>query len=331
MGGKMTEKHALLRIDEKRAVERICEYLQNLRMQADADGFILGLSGGIDSSVLAALAVHAVSPSHVQVHYLFDRSSDRTIQRNAQAVADWLGLDLRMMDIGPAMEKVGIYAPLPMRITSRSGALNRLLHNVYAMIFGETPFVSTLRAGYPNAEIPARPKWGYEAAIRDPETALNTRHRYRREVLEKEAEKYNPFLLGAANRTEWELGWFVKDGIDDLPVQPLKGLYKTQIRQLAAFLEVPEGIREQPPSPDMIHGITDEHALGMSFNKLDIALDYLEGGLSLEALIANGITPAELDHVRTLNVLSSWKRTPSNVTPPVDGGPHGDIRRSIGT
>ncbi len=322
----MTEKHTWLRIDEKRTVERVCEYLQQVRMQADADGYILGLSGGIDSSVLAAIAVRAVNPGCVHVHYLFDLYSDRTIQHHAQAVADWLGLDLRMMDIGPAMEEVGIYAPLSMRITSRSGALNRLLHNAYTLIFGETPFISTLRAGHRNAEILARSKRGFDAAIRDPETAMNIRHRYRREVLEKEAEKHNQILIGAANRTEWKLGWFVKDGIDDLPIQPLKGLYKTQIRQLATFLDVPKGIREQPPSPDMIHGITDEYALGMSFNKLDIALDYLEGGLPKEALTTIGITPAEMDHVRTMNELSSWKRNPSNLPPPVDGGPLGDIR-----
>jgi NAD+ synthase len=325
----MAENHTLLRIDEKRAAEGICEYLRNLQLQANADGFILGLSGGIDSTVLATLAVRAVSPNHVHAHYLFDRSSDKNLHTHAQAVANWLGLDLQMMDIDPAMEEIGIYHSLPMRITSRSGALNRLLHDAYRLIFGETPFISTLRAGHRNTTIPTRSKQGFEVAIRDPETAMNIRHRYRREVLEEEAEKHNQLLIGAANRTEWKLGWFVKDGIDDLPIQPLKGLYKTQIRQLAAYLEVPEEIREQPPSPDMIHGITDEYALGMRFTKLDLALDCLEGGIPEGALATFGITSSELDHVRAMNTLSSWKRTPSNMPPPVDGGPRGDVRQPV--
>ena len=323
----MTQKHTFLRIDEKRTTERICEYLQKLRMQSDSDGYILGLSGGIDSTVLAALVVRAVSPRRVRVHYLFDHTSDRTIQNHAQSVADWLELDLQMMDISPAMEEVGIYAPTSMWITARSGALNRFLHKAYSSIIGETPFISTLRAGQRSVETSAKSRRGFEVAIRDPETAMNIRHRYRREVLEKEAEQHNRLLIGAANRTEWELGWFVKDGIDDLPIQPMKRLYKTQVRQLAVFLEVPEGIREQQPSPDMIRGITDEYALGMSFYKLDIVLDFLEGGLPEEALSILGITPAEIDHVRTMHELSEWKRTPSNLLSPVDGGPRGDIRQ----
>jgi len=72
--------------------------------------------------------------------------------------------------------------------------------------------------------------------------------------------------LGTANRSEYLVGWFVKDGIDDLPFSPLIGLYKTQVRQLSEFLGLPFKIRNRLASPDMVKGITDEFALGISYS-----------------------------------------------------------------
>jgi NAD+ synthase len=86
--------------------------------------------------------------------------------------------------------------------------------------------------------------------------------------LESKARAQNWLLLGAANRSEWETGWFVKDGVDDLPYQPLMGLYKTQVRQLGRYLGVPGEIQQQVPSPDMMRGISDEYALGMSYSTI---------------------------------------------------------------
>ena len=76
--------------------------------------------------------------------------------------------------------------------------------------------------------------------------------------MERLAKERNLSLIGAANLSECEVGWFVKDGIDDLPVQPMAGLYKTQVRQLAKTLDLPEPVRTQLPSPDMAKGVTDE-------------------------------------------------------------------------
>ena len=85
-------------------------------------------------------------------------------------------------------------------------------------------------------------------------------------------------IIGAANRSEGMTGWFVPGGADDMPFQPLMGLYKTQVRQLARHLEVPVEIIRQAPSPDMMRGVTDEVALGIAYEKLDIVLDGIDRG-----------------------------------------------------
>ncbi len=300
----------LLRIDAARVAEAIKEYLRDVTARRSADGVLLGLSGGLDSAVLATLAVGALGREFVHVAYLYDRDSDRTLRLRARQVADWLGLQLETIDIEPAMREKGVYAPLLMRIASWSPVLNRSVHRLYRSVFRQTMFMASLR----------------ESAARFPESAFNARHIHRRELLENKAEARNWLLLGAANNSEWLVGWFVKGGIDDLPIQPIRGLYKTQVRQLASFLGVPEEIRVQAPSPDMMKEITDEFALGISYAKLDLALDCLEGGVSEEALLANGITKGELDLASEMKRLSYWKREPAQPPPPVSGTIAGGFR-----
>jgi len=145
-------------------------------------------------------------------------------------------------------------------------------------------------------------------------------------VLGAEAAEKGLLLLSAANRTETMIGWVVKGCAEMLPHRPVVGLYKTQIRQLAKFLNLPEGIRKQIPSPDMMKGITDEFALGMRYDRIDLALDYLEGGIPEEKLHSAGVTPEELDRVREISRLSSWKRSPAILTAQLDGSIQGGLR-----
>lgn len=318
--------NSLLRIDAANAAEAIKTYLHKTYDQQSAAGVSIGLSGGIDSAVLTTLAIQAFGKQQVHVTYLFDRDSERKIGHRARMVADWLGLELNTKSIEPEMRRGSVYAPPSVRITSLSGPINRCLHRAYCLRFGEIPFISLLRLGsvdYTNQE----PRGlVFRRALRHIETGINTRHIYRRVILEQEARDQNWLLLGAANRTEWLVGWFVKDGIDDLPTQPLKGLYKTQVRQLVAFLGIPDPVKTQAPTPDMIRGITDEFALGMRYGKIDIIFDLLEGGLAEQQLSEAGITKKNIHQVQEMKRLSSWKRTSASTPPPVDGGPKGGFR-----
>jgi len=213
-----------------------------------------------------------------------------------------------------------------MRITRLSPFINRFIYRLYHVIAGETPFVASLRAG--EGEVGDRtPRSSVLKIVNQyAEEVFNARHRYRREVLESKARARNWLLLGAANRSEWEIGWFVKDGVDDLPYQPLIGLYKTQVRQLGRYLGVPSEIQQQAPSPDMMRGIGDEYALGMSYSTIDMGLDYLDGGLSRRVVRAAGVTEQELRRVREMKDLSSWKRRRMTEPLPVDGGRSGGLR-----
>jgi NAD+ synthase len=315
-----------LRIDEERTVERFVDHLQDLSEKHAASGVLIGLSGGIDSSVLSTLAVNALGKDSVHLEYLYDQHSGRELRHNARLVSEWLGIELKERSIEPAMREAAVYAPFGMLVTSFSGLLNCFLHQTYRFIFRETPFISSLRLGSAEITKAGLSQQGFRMIIRQPETGLNVRHQYRRQVLEEKAHERNWLLLGAANRTEWLVGWFVKDGIDDLPIQPLIGLYKTQVRQIAAFLGIPAQVQHQAPSPDMMRGITDEFGLGLSYSRIDVILDYLDGGLTKEMLLNTGFSDREIRLVGDMHQLSHWKREQAYTHLPVDGGHDGELR-----
>ena len=86
-------------------------------------------------------------------------------------------------------------------------------------------------------------------------------------------------VVGAANKSEYQIGYFVKHGCDDATdIMPLLNLYKTQVKELARYLNIPSRIIEKPPSPDILPGIIDEEAIGISYEKLDLILLAFEKG-----------------------------------------------------
>ncbi len=102
-----------LAIDTDRAIEEITTYIQEIVRRDHSRGVILGLSGGLDSCVLAALAVRALGPQAVSVIYIGDRDSDPRLADRAREVARLLGLTLETTDISGDMAKRGVYAHNP--------------------------------------------------------------------------------------------------------------------------------------------------------------------------------------------------------------------------
>ncbi|PRY81515.1 asparagine synthase-related protein [Marivita geojedonensis] len=136
-----------LEIDADRAIEAICNAISEKVTRDMSEGVILGLSGGLDSSVLAALAVKALGAGKVTVVYLFDRDSDAGIGRNARLMAQHLGLELEILDISEEMKNSQVYKPLFIKLLRLSPLIAKLSAGSYRVICGESPFKSTLRVG----------------------------------------------------------------------------------------------------------------------------------------------------------------------------------------
>ncbi len=327
MGEQETDR--ILEIDETKTLDKLDSFLRRKLDDSGKNGFIVGLSGGIDSALVASCAVRSAGKESVRTVHINPGKPSSRICDKIDLLSGFLQVECERVDFEDSANK-GARLELLMKLVSRSGSIARLLYRLYSMIEGETPHASTLKIGRSReGELDPIKTGALKVLDSWADNVFYAPHRRRRDILEGLGRERNLLPLGAANRSEWMVGWFVKGGIDDLPVQPLLGLYKTQFYQLADYLNLPESIINQTPSPDMMNGINDEFAIGMTYRKLDLILDFIESG-GKESLVENyGISQKDIDKVRDLTKLSEWKRGSMAADFVIDGSSSGDLRTQV--
>jgi NAD+ synthase len=285
---------SVLQIEPEAVCGEIEKFIKEKVSELNRKGVILGLSGGVDSSVVACLASRAVGPKNVLCLILPEKHSSTESQSHARLVADMLGTYSHVEDLTPRLSTFGVYRLIP---SKTPGALVRKAFEHYTKKSGTPPF-SDGSSG-PKSEFIAKANAFYRI-----------KHRMRTLTLYYHAELKNLLVAGAANKTEFLIGFFVKHGCDDAAdIMPILGLYKTQVRQLAEYLNIPKEIIDKPPSPDLIPGITDEYAIGLPYETLDLILHGLERSLPREEIADQiGCEQGTIEYVDRLVDRSKYKR-----------------------
>jgi len=124
-------------------------------------------------------------------------------------------------------------------------------------------------------------------------------------------EMENRLVVGAANKSEYKIGYFVKHGCDDATdIMPLLNLYKTQVRELARYLNIPAKIIEKPPSPDVMPGLAaDEEVMSISYEKMDLILLALEKGWKVPDIVKNlGVKEEKILYIKNMMQKSEHMR-----------------------
>ncbi|MFA7161552.1 MAG: NAD+ synthase [Candidatus Methanomethylophilaceae archaeon] len=121
----------------------------------------------------------------------------------------------------------------------------------------------------------------------------NISARCRMIVMYNLAKKRNYIVVGTSNQSEIMMGYFTKFGDGACDITPLANMYKTEVRQMAAFLDIPQPILDRPPSAGFWVGQTDEDEMGIVYEKLDVILYGLEQGRSDKAISADTDVPIE--------------------------------------
>ena len=240
--------------DPARLREYLVDWLRQVQSQSAVDGFIFGLSGGIDSAVVCGLAAEAVGAEHC-LALVLPVESHAEDARLASDVADRFGVRAITVELS---------RPFRSLVEALADSRGR----------GARP-----------GEVAGTP--AQDAGHTSPAEALalaNVKPRLRMLALYYYANLLRYLVLGTGNRDEIAVGYFTKHGDGAADAFPLADLVKAEVRALARELGVPEAVIERPPSAGLWPGQTDEAELGFSYDQLDRYL--LEGGSGDEGVDA---------------------------------------------
>jgi NAD+ synthase len=264
-------------------------------------GAVLGLSGGIDSSVVAALAARAFGKERVLALFMPDRDSSPQSLRLGRMVADHLGIQTRLEDITPIL--------IAARCYQRQEAAIRQVFPDYgdgwkfkltlpSILDNERLNVFQLTVENPSAERRSSrmPPSAYLELI----AATNFKQRARKMLEYSYADSLLYAVAGTPNRLEYDQGFFVKQGDGMADFKPIGHLYKTQVYALAAYLGIPSEIRSQPPTSDTfsISQTQEEFYFALPYQGLDLCLyAYNQGVATEEVSSATGLSAAQVERV----------------------------------
>jgi NAD+ synthase len=288
-----------LEIDPALETEKIESLITSFVAARAAEGLALGLSGGLDSSVVAALAARALGPERVSALMLPERDTAKGSVDDARRHAEQLGIGYQVRDITKPLEELGCYE-------SGASGVGRFGWGARAAL---NVFPGLARKGF-LANLGGRGGRQFQELI----AFIRIKHRLRMVLIYREAERKNLVAAACANRTEAETGFFVRYGDDSGDIAPIRHLYKTQVFKIGAHMGLPEAILDKKPSPDLFAGMKDEEILGMRYPALDSILWCISQGYDDEGITSRtGHDRKTVAYVR--EIVSSSERYR---VPPVD-------------
>ncbi len=246
-----------LHLNPAEETERIAATLrQQLGESLNRRGLVVGMSGGIDSSVCAALAVRAVGAAHVFGLLMPEQDSDQNSLGLAGRWADALGISYAVEEITEILAAVGCYR-------RRNAAIRRVVPDFQdnwrfkVVLPGGRLDSDRLNVSYLALEVPGANGHADVRQVRLPPAeyreivaATNFKQRVRTMLEYYHADRLHYAVVGTPNRLEYDQGFFVKGGDGLADVKPIAHLYKSQVYALAEFLGVPAAILSRPPTTD---------------------------------------------------------------------------------
>lgn len=243
-----------LRDGTEKVVEK---FLAEKLRKTGAKGFVLGLSGGIDSAVVLRLCARAVGKDKVLVVMMPESDSPKDDLEDAKALSHLEGVRSELVDITGAVES-------------------------YRKLLGRDI---------------------------DRRSLANIKARCRMIVLYHFANTEGRLVVGTGNKTELLVGYFTKFGDGGADMEPIGDLYKTEVRQLAASMGIPDRVVRKAPSAGLWKGQTDEGEMGITYDRLDAILFGLEQGLDEKVIADRAETSVkEVERIVGTVRMSSHKR-----------------------
>ena len=247
-----------LDIDPEKIKGHLINFIKRELKKAGFSKLVMGLSGGLDSSIIAHLASEAIASENVTGVILpYSSSAPESIQ-DSELIIKTLGINRRYVDITPMIDAY----------------------------FDKYPISNLTRRG-------------------------NKMARERMSVLYDISAELGALVIGTSNKSEIKMGYGTLFGDLACAINPIGNLYKTQLRQLAQYLKIPEQIISKPPSADLWKGQTDEGELGLTYEKLDAFLYYLDDlNYTDRQLQQQGFSSGFIENVKNKIARNEFKARP---------------------
>lgn len=289
-------------VDAPSEVKKIQQgILSQVRSTLHRRGVVVGLSGGVDSSVVAALCVGALGAGRVLGLLMPERDSSPDSLRLGKLVADFLGMETLVEDIAPTLEALGCYRRQMEAIREvfpdyDYGWKCKLM--LPSILDGERLNVFQLMVESPSGEKKSSrmPAGAYLGLV----AATNCKQRVRKLLEYYHADRRAYAVAGTPNRLEFDQGFFVKQGDGAADLKPIAHLYKTQVYQLAAYLGLPEEICSRTPTTDTFSmaQTQEEFYFALPYQAMDLCLyGHNHGVPAAEVGAAIGLAKAQVERV----------------------------------
>jgi NAD+ synthase len=291
---------AVLELDLAAETERIAAWMRRTVAGLRRRGVVVAMSGGIDSSVCAALSARAFGPSKVLGLLLPERDSSPDSERRGRLLAEHLGVPFEVQDIAPTLDAIGCYG-------SRDEAMRAVFPEYEDGWRSKIVIAGGLEGRINHFRLVVKPPGRPTREARLPPreylqivAATNHKQRIRKTLEFYHADRLNYAVVGTPNRLEYDQGFFVRNGDGSADLKPIAHLYKTQVYALARHLGLPEDICAATPTTDTysLSQGQDEFYFALPYDQMDLALWAHEHGVPAAALAAAiGLDPTRAPFV----------------------------------
>jgi len=241
-----------LSINCKEVSEEIQKFVRNTVFNVlKKRGVVIGISGGIDSSVTTAICVNALGKEKVFGILMPEKESSKDTLDLSRIITDFFGIDNVLEDITPILDSTGCYR-------RRNETIRKIIPEytdewkfkivLPSLLDSDSYRVFSLVAKSPDGKI-VKKRLNHTTYL-EILSATNFKQRVRKMIEYYHADRLNYADVGTPNRLEYDQGFFVKNGDGAADIKPIAHLYKTQIYQLAEYYKIPEIIVNHPPTTD---------------------------------------------------------------------------------
>ena len=291
-----------LKIDAAAEVERIAAKLrEQVLVQLKRRGAVVGISGGVDSSVVAAICVRAFGTGRVLGLLLPEQHSSHEALALGRQLAEHLGMEFLVENVGPALGSLGCY-------DRQADAIRQVVPGFarewkFKLVLASAPDGAGLNVSKLVVQDPA----GAVSTVRLPAhsyrqlvAATNYKQRVRKSVEYYHADCRNYAVVGTPNRLEFDQGFFVKQGDGCADVKPIAHLYKSQVYQLAEHLGIPGAIVAREPTTDTFSmpQTQEEFYFALPYPLMDMCLYAVNHGYTAQAVAsAVGLASSRVERI----------------------------------